>query len=97
MSELLQCYLLVQVEQRADCPAIVMDGEVVTDAECEQASNRLAQQLVALGYERDDRICRWSSSFAAPGCPAPTFSPARSIGRRPLPALFGALKGPRPR
>ena len=58
MAKLLQQLVSKQAEQRPDAIALVMNGERLSYAELEEASNRLARQLQAIGCERGDRICR---------------------------------------
>ena len=57
MAKLLQQLVSKQAEQRPDAIALVMNGERLSYAELEEASNRLARQLQAIGCERGDRIC----------------------------------------
>lgn len=57
MARLLQQLVSKQAEQRPDAIALVMNGERLSYVELEDASNRLARQLQAIGCERGDRVC----------------------------------------
>src|SRR5215470_6299697 len=57
MSKLLQQLVTKRAELRPDSIALVMNGVRLSYAELEEASNRLARQLRAIGCARGDRVC----------------------------------------
>src|SRR5262252_7830414 len=57
MAELLQQLVTRQAGRRPDAVALVMNDERMRYAELEEASNRLARQLRAVGCVRGDRVC----------------------------------------
>ncbi|HEX7937575.1 MAG TPA: amino acid adenylation domain-containing protein [Gemmatimonadaceae bacterium] len=57
MSRLLQQYVSDQAQRRPNAGAVVFKGELVTYAWLEQASNRLAHVLRAVGVRGGDRVC----------------------------------------
>src|SRR5262245_55251099 len=57
MAELLQQLVTERVERRPDAIALVMNGERISYAALEEASNQLAGQLHAVGCVRGDRVC----------------------------------------
>ena len=65
MAELLQQLVTKQAERRPDAIALVMNDERISYAALEEASNRLARQLRAVGCVRGDRVC-----FLMPKSPA---------------------------
>jgi amino acid adenylation domain-containing protein len=66
MTRLLQEWLDLQAERRADATALVMLGQVLSYGELERRSNQLARLLKAAGCKRGDRVCfAIPKSFAA--------------------------------
>ena len=57
MAELLQQLVTKQAERRPDAIALVMNDERISYADLEEASNRLARQLKAIGCVPGDRVC----------------------------------------
>ncbi len=57
MNRLLQSWVSQQAETRPDDTAIVMGGDVLTYAQLETSSNRLAHLLRDAGCKKGDRVC----------------------------------------
>ena len=56
MTRRLHDFLTVQAEQQPDATAVVWQGQATSYSELEQASNRLARALMAVGCRRGDRV-----------------------------------------
>jgi len=52
-------FLVDSAERFGGNPALVMDGRVLTYAELEIASNRMARSLIRYGVKRSDRVALW--------------------------------------
>jgi len=64
MTELLQQWISASAQHRPEAIAVAMDGRVLSYAQLEEATNRLARLLKAAGCGRGDRVC-----FAIPKSP----------------------------
>src|SRR5690348_17418205 len=51
--------LTATADRQGERPALVMDGRVVTYAELEMISNRIAHSLIRYGVRRGDRVALW--------------------------------------